>query len=476
MRSIIALVYILVSFVNAQDATSSCIVCPDGASAGDDFAPFGDSGDLTSCSEMIDAAKQYATGTELCAMMQMDAVRCCPTAIENSCMICPDGATTGDDIVPYADMGFNMTCAELIEDYKLYESDSNYCQVYGELDKVYCCPPPVEDACIICPNGTTVAGSVIPFADLGDTRTCNEVIDYAKLFESNSNYCFQDIDEAACCPPPPENPCIVCPNGTTAAADFAPYAAMGIMTCSELVEFDMQFETDSDMCTLEIDEAYCCPTAPDDPCIICRDGATADDDFLLYGIGANQTCKELIDFAKNFETGSDYCKLSEIEEVFCCPTAPENPCKICSAGITAGGDVAIDFGGFSMTCQLLVDSIALFDVGSDFCFQLGPMSEQRCCPAETGDTINFIPVAETSTAATTIAVPERTDTGVSEEITTVTSTPTVSSPVELAELDLEDLTPAISPAFTSTSSPVSTFGGFAYFILLVSALHFFVSV
>jgi len=476
--SILALVSILASDVDAQDATYPCIVCPGGASAGDDFAPYADFGDLTtSCHDMIDAAKQHANGTESCAMMEVGAAGCCPTAHENPCTICPDGATAGDDIVPYAKMGLTMTCAELIEDYKLYESGTDNCQLYGELDTVYCCPTPVEDTCTICPNGTTVADDFAPYAGRGDPRTCSELIDYAKLFESSSDFCTSDIDERVCCPPPPDNPCIICPDGPTAADDFIPYAAMGdTMTCSELIDFVKLHETNSDVCTPEIDEAYCCPTAAENPCTICPAGATAGDDFLPYGIGSNDTCNQLVDFAKNFEMGSDWCGLSEIDESFCCPTVADNSCKICSAGITAGDDFAVDFGDFSMTCQVLVDHIAHFDAGSDFCFQFDPIYEQDCCPAETDDAITFIPVEETSTAATTIAVPEGTDTGVSEEITTTASTPTVSSPDELAELDLEDLAPATPPASSSTSSPVTTFGGFAYFIPIVSALQVFVSV
>ena len=245
-------------------------------------------------------------------------------------------------------------------------------------------------------------------------------------------------------------------------------------TCSELIDFVKLHETNSDVCTPEIDEAYCCPTAAENPCIICPAGAAAGDDFLPYGIGSNDTCKQLIDFAKNFETGSDWCGFSEIDESFCCPTVAENPCTICQAGITAGDDHAVDFSGYSMTCQVLVDSIALFDVGSDFCFIYSPIYEKNCCAAETGDDITFTPVEETGTAATTI--PEGTDTGVAEGISTTTSTPTVSNPDELAASDLEDLAPATPPASSSTSSPVTTFGGFAYFIPIISALQVFVSV
>jgi hypothetical protein len=531
--SILALASILISA-----KSDPCVVCPDGATAGDDYAPYADFGDPTTCSELIDTAELVETGTDMCAVFEVGVMGCCPAPVENPCIICPDGVTAADDLVPYAEMGFTMTCVELIEDYKLVESGSEYCQG-AYLDEVYCCPTPAENPCILCPDGVTVGDDVAPLAEFGNPMSCSELVDFAALFESSSDICTPDIDEAyccptaadnpcticpdgatagddfapysnsnmtckelidfamsfetgtdmcqvseadeaLCCPPPAENPCIICPAGITAGDDYAPYESMGIpMTCSELVAFSALFESSSDKCTPDIDEAHCCPTAADNPCIICPNGATAGDDFAPYAsLSSDETCKEIIEFTKNFETGSEYCELSELDESFCCPTVSENPCIICPGGITAGDDFVADFGGFRMTCKLLIDSLAHFDIESELCFQFAPYYEDACCPAGTTvDATTVIPVEETSTAATATAAPEEIDTGVSGEITTTASTlsssnqsvstmPTAASPV-----DLGDLTAMTPPASSSTSSPVSRFGGFAVVPVIVSALY-----
>ncbi|KAL3808209.1 hypothetical protein ACHAXA_001197 [Cyclostephanos tholiformis] len=359
----------------------------------------------------------------------------------------------------------------------LFESTSYICT--PDIHEALCCPSPIEDPCIICPNGTTVPDSIIPYASQGITLSCPDLIEYSKSFASSDDFCTPDADEALCCPPPAEDPCVICPNGATAADDYIPYPEIG--TCAQLIEYSYLFESSDDWCTPDKDEAMCCPKAADNPCIICPNGATAGEDFLPYGTsGSSQTCKELIDLAKNFETGSELCQLSEIDESLCCPTPAENPCEICPAGITVT-EYAVNFGDFSMTCDVLIEQMAHFAIDSDFCFQFGPKYEEACCPSETGDAITFIPVEETTTAATTVVVPDGTDTEVSGEVTTTSSTlaslnqpspvsSTDLNPDELADLDLEDLTVTTPPASSSSSSLVSKFAVFA-FIPIASALH-----
>jgi hypothetical protein len=233
----------------------------------------------------------------------------------------------------------------------------------------------------------------------------------------------------------------------------------------QLIDALKLYELSDSFCTPAFHEALCCPTVSEDPCIICPNGATVDEDFFPYDmLGSNETCKELIDFAKFFESGSDYCAESELDESFCCPTEAENPCAICPGGITVT-EYAINFGEFSMPCDVLIEHLAHFPLESDFCFEFGPVYGEACCPTETGDPIIFIPVEETTTAATTA-----TETEVSEEVNTTSST-LVSSPGELSELDVEDLTATAPPASSSsTSLVISRFEVFVS-ILIASALH-----
>ena len=64
--------------------------------------------------------------------------------------------------------------------------------------------------------------------------------------------------------------------------------------------------------------------AVDNPCVICPDGATVGD-YFIPEYGRNYlTCLELIDGAKLFESGSEACRLLDVELAFCCPPVP-NP-------------------------------------------------------------------------------------------------------------------------------------------------------
>jgi hypothetical protein len=57
----------------------------------------------------------------------------------NPCIICPDGATAGDDYVPDYE-GNTLTCSDLIGGAKQFESGSDAC-VWYDIDVAYCCPP-----------------------------------------------------------------------------------------------------------------------------------------------------------------------------------------------------------------------------------------------------------------------------------------------------------------------------------------------
>ena len=123
--------------------------------------------------------------------------------------------------------------------------------------------------------------------------------------------------------PAPVDPCIICPDGTDAAI-FAPYADDGdSRTCADLIEWAKLYEIGSDECgNSELHELHCCYTAPENPCIICPNGATAGDDYVPEyeeNSVTRGTCKDLIDGAKRFESESDACGLYDIDVAYCCP-------------------------------------------------------------------------------------------------------------------------------------------------------------
>ena len=111
------------------------------------------------------------------------------------------------------------------------------------------------------------------------------------------------------CPGGLSNPNLVLPtdNGTT--------CAMALTYASSITEID------PDCTTLILADALCC--APIYPCIICPNCATVGDDFVPNASINEATCAELIDAAKQNGTGSDWCAISEIQELYCCPSEPE---------------------------------------------------------------------------------------------------------------------------------------------------------
>ena len=130
---------------------------------------------------------------------EFDEGLCCPNAAaENPCIICPDGASAGDDFVPYADQGYLMTCQEIIESYTTFEAGSEMC--VGANDVAKCCPAPTapENPCNICPGGATAGDYFTPYSAI---NTCGEMMAEAKLFETNSKDCkWYEGYEVSCCP------------------------------------------------------------------------------------------------------------------------------------------------------------------------------------------------------------------------------------------------------------------------------------
>ena len=165
-----------------------------------------------------------------------------------------------------------MTCGELIYSATLLETESDYCQIFGKINKSDCCPPEetpaptpmphgVDNPCIICPNGATAGDNLIPYPNSTNPRTCAEIIDAAKLSEIGSDDCgYFEFSELLCCFVEPEIPCIICPDGATATDDYVPEYEGNTLTCSGLIESATQFESRSDECRLyAIDVAFCCP-------------------------------------------------------------------------------------------------------------------------------------------------------------------------------------------------------------------------
>ena len=327
--------------------------------------------------------------------------------VVNPCLVCRDGATTGDDFAPYAAEGLNTTCADFIEEIKVLDAESEAC-CHGcfEEIKYFCCPTtPPENPCAICPDGVTAADDFIPLADFGVNETCKALIDPAVMYEAGSEMCAstQDQIETFCCPTAAENPCIICSDGATAGDDFAPFTyEEDFFTCKEYIDAFKLIEKGTEACDYDSQyvAGYCCPKTLDNPCIMCPNGATSGEDFAPYTeSGLLKTCKNYIDEYKFIQDGSSDCPWRKWEEALCCPTAPKNPCNICPDGLTAADDF-YPFGDL-MTCKQNIDTFKLIETDSEVCSDWGPFYKVACCPSVTETTATTI--EETSTAATNTA-------------------------------------------------------------------------
>ncbi len=133
---------------------------------------------------------------------------------------------------------------------------------------------------------------------------------------------------------------------------------MGILEYVDLINDVKLYETGSVACRHSemLYEPYCCYTKPENPCIICPDGAIAGDDYVpgyAWNSEESWTCKDKIEGAKRFESGSGACRIYDIDVAYCCPPIPvddsavattttastlgagtgvDNPCIICPDG------------------------------------------------------------------------------------------------------------------------------------------------
>jgi hypothetical protein len=117
-----------------------CILCADGATAGNDFAPYAEIGYLKPCEVFIEYYRFLDAENSICSWKRWEEALCCPTEHTNPCNICPDGATAADDYIPFAEAGEPFSCKKNIDTFKLIEAESEYCSEFGPIYNVGCCP------------------------------------------------------------------------------------------------------------------------------------------------------------------------------------------------------------------------------------------------------------------------------------------------------------------------------------------------
>ena len=109
------------------------------------------------------------------------------------------------------------------------------------------------------------------------------------------------------------------------------------------------------------------------PCTVCSGGITVDGSVSA---GGGNTCTDLMVDAQLVADGSEECNAMKSAESRCCPPPPENPCTVCSGGLTVDGSVSL---GGGLTCGGMIIDAANTDEVSDACTQMKNV-ESICCP------------------------------------------------------------------------------------------------
>lgn len=310
------LVLILVHAVIAQE--KPCNICPNGVTAngGDDFVPF--ASDNRTCAQLVQDALTVESGTNECGFNELNnMIACCPpTEIVNPCTICPGGISAGDDHVL---TNWHVTCKNFRDEAKRFESGSDACSLY-EGGVPECCPPLTTSPTVT--SFTTAIPSTTPPVFVTNDHAGTP--DAAMTPAPSPDPTVETTQESSTSGTVFENQCIVCPNGVKDGMnDVAPYDAGGdSRTCVQLVTDALTIDSGTEDCGwAEYDiKLECCFTEPSNSCNVCPDGATAGDDYVPEYEGNTLTCKELIEGATLFESGSDACALHDIDAKYCCPT------------------------------------------------------------------------------------------------------------------------------------------------------------
>ena len=215
--------------------------------------------------------------------------------------------------------------------------------------------------------------------DADATFACSDAVDYARSVEEASETCgdLREL-EVVCCPAPAERPCPFCEGGITGWDGGAIPGAS--FTCDDVAKYAVTIEGSSEACSgVKEVEAACCPTPADDPCSLCSEGVTAGDDFVIDGEDGPITCADAIKYAIDFEEASETCAGIKDVEALCCPTPAQNPCTLCAGGITAEEGFVL-FGADGLTCRAFAERVATADASSEACAD-SQYAEVFCCPA-----------------------------------------------------------------------------------------------
>ena len=161
----------------SSSTTTSCTICPNGITKGDDYTPFIADGDTTTtCKGLVDEVNFF--GSDFCDGTSIYEMLCCPSEDRKPCTLCPNGITAGDEYTPFIDDGDAATCKELVDVTAMVLSEGDESCEGSKIMQAYCCPGAEENPCLVCPNGLSVEKEDIILD--GDSLTC-KVSDFVHM-------------------------------------------------------------------------------------------------------------------------------------------------------------------------------------------------------------------------------------------------------------------------------------------------------
>eukprot|EP00571_Detonula_confervacea_P011554 CAMPEP_0172307066 /NCGR_PEP_ID=MMETSP1058-20130122/7992_1 /TAXON_ID=83371 /ORGANISM="Detonula confervacea, Strain CCMP 353" /LENGTH=683 /DNA_ID=CAMNT_0013019137 /DNA_START=118 /DNA_END=2169 /DNA_ORIENTATION=+ len=316
------------------------------------------------------------------------------------CDFCPGGFTV-ESSADVPNTG-GETCASLAESAPTLDADEYFCTDVTKLAESVCCPatpddggdeggedgggedPPASEVpsdvtpCPICSDGLTVdEGFTIPYPE-ANGASCGQLLGYAAITDESSADCTQMKNaEAICCPAAPSDPCSICSGGLTVDENLE--IDNDGTTCGSLVANAKNFDESSDECSrMKGEEAICCPAAPENPCSVCSEGVTVDGSVVAPD---GRDCDEVVADAKNLDESSETCLSLKLSEAICCPAPMEDSCSVCSEGLTV--DESVDLGRGNTCGGLMTDALTVEET-SEECSQMKG-AEITCCPAAAVD-------------------------------------------------------------------------------------------
>jgi len=180
----------------------------------------------------------------------------------------------------------------------------NLCYSYNNHSRPTMSTPPTSSA-LWWESSNIISDDSLINGDIDDITGLSNCTDY-----------WMGIEDG-CLPMNMGKPCITCPDSSEQEI------AKNDCQVTDFIVTSQMFSADDIMCEQsKANEMVCCPKlVQDDPCLLCPNGISGNEEVNLFNGDLDTTCKDFIDDLKDYPAGSMDCKLT-VEAMVdnpCCP-------------------------------------------------------------------------------------------------------------------------------------------------------------